>query len=212
MGGGSHQVAQNTHPRLRVVDGAAEDARLLERARAGDPEVGAALYDRFADLVNRVVYRVMGADTELDDLVQQVFIKVLGGIGRVEDPAALQAWVCAICVNTVRSEIRRRRIRSIVRSSPHPPDTFAAETDHEARALLRQVYGVLDRLPVEQRLAFTLRFIDGRSLTEVAQMCGCSLATVKRRIVRARERFEVHARRHPDLVERLEGGEGRDDD
>jgi RNA polymerase sigma-70 factor (ECF subfamily) len=53
------------------------------------------------------------------------------------------------------------------------------------RALLAEVYRVLDQLPIEERFAWTLRLVEGQSLPEVAQICGCSLATVKRRVASA---------------------------
>ena len=70
--------------------------------------------------------------------------------------------------------------------------------------MLARACTVLDRLGADQRLAFTLRFVEGYRLQEVAELCGCSLATTKRRLARASERFVELARRDPLLRERLE--------
>lgn len=195
--------------KLRVVDSDVSDAELLRSVRAGELGASARLYDRFADVVNRVVWRVMGADSEIDDLVQQVFEKILVGIHRVEDPGALQGWVCSIAVYTVRTEIRRRKVRRLVRLTERVPESVGREEDHEGRDLVRRLYAILDRLPVDERLAFALRFIDDRPLVEVAELCDCSLATIKRRLARARKRFERHASKDPDFARRLKQGQWR---
>src|ERR1041384_6408769 len=88
------------------------DAGLLWLARHGDPAAAArAVYSRFSNDVNRLVWRVLGADAEHDDVVHQVFVNVMGGLHKVRDPEALSVWMGSVCVKTVRSEIRRRRRR-----------------------------------------------------------------------------------------------------
>ena len=59
----------------------------------------------------------------------------------------------------------------------------------ESRETVRRVYAILDRLAADLRIAFTLRFVERHSLAEVAALTGCSLATAKRRISRATQRF-----------------------
>ena len=57
--------------------------------------------------------------------------------------------------------------------------------NQESRALLARVYRALDDVPVKERIAWTLRHVEGESLDRVAALCGCSLATAKRRIAAA---------------------------
>jgi RNA polymerase sigma-70 factor (ECF subfamily) len=66
---------------------------------------------------------------------------------------------------------------------------------------------VLERLPADERVAFALRFIDSMELTQVADACGVSLATIKRRLSRAQQTFQRLAAEHAVLREWLEGGE-----
>lgn len=197
--------------RDRRARAAGDGAELLEMARRGDPGTGAALFDRCEAQVNRIVWRVLGADESHDDLVQQVFVALLRGVSRVREPEALAGWVTAVTVNTVRSELRRRRLRRLwVRSAPEALDLAEAPApNHEARELLRRTYAVLEKLPSDERIAFGLRYIDEMPLAEVAAACGCSLATIKRRLQSAQARFRRLAQRDPALAERL--GEGRDD-
>ena len=189
------------------------DAELLWLARHGDPAAAArAVYGRFSEDVNRLVWRVLGADSEHDDVVHQVFVHIIAGLSRVREPDTLPAWMASVCVKTVRSEIRRRRVRRFFHIGSSDIGNVAAPVeDHEARNLLEKVYSVLDALPVDERIAFTLRYIDERPLLEVAEVCDCSLATVKRRIARAEQRFARLANRDPALAERLLRGRGSDE-
>jgi RNA polymerase sigma-70 factor (ECF subfamily) len=195
----------------RAPDAGLDWVELLRMTQRGDPRTGAVLFDRCEAQVNRIVWRVLGADEAHDDVVQEVFVALLRGLARVRDPEAIPGWVAVVTVNTVRSEIRRRRIRRLwMRSEPEAIDLAEVPAQsHEARELLRRTYAVLAKLPADERIAFGLRFIDEMPLTEVAAACDCSLATIKRRLQAAQARFRRLAQRDPALAERL-GEEGDD--
>jgi RNA polymerase sigma-70 factor (ECF subfamily) len=185
------------------------NTQLLALARRGDTgAVAAAIYDLFEADVNRLVWRILGADAEHDDVVHHVFIQLVTGIAKLRDPEALRVWMGSVCVKTVRTEIRRRRLRRLFAASPsHRPHVAAPSQDHEARELLEKTYAILDSLPANQRLAFVLRHLEELALVDVAAACNCSLATIKRRLAKAETRFKRLAAREPGLAERL--GEGR---
>jgi RNA polymerase sigma-70 factor, ECF subfamily len=185
------------------------NAELLEHARRGDTaSVAAAVYDLFSADVNRLVWRVLGADPEHDDVVHQVFINLVLGLGKLRQPEALPVWMASVCIKTVRTEIRRRRMRRFFTTSDGQPHQVAAPVpDHEARELLEKTYAVLDTLPAEERIAFALRHLEELPLSEVATACSCSLATIKRRLKKAETRFTRLAGREPGLAERLRRGE-----
>jgi len=86
------------------------------------------------------------------------------------------------------------------------PEAEARPASDEATEALRRTYLVLDRLPREERIAFALRTIEGMKLEEVADACGVSLATAKRRLARAEQRFLELCRADAVLREWLEGG------
>jgi len=184
------------------------DEDLLALARRGDRgAAAAAVYSRFSDDINRLVWRVLGADAEHDDVVHQVFVNVVAGLGKVRDAERLKSWITSVCVKTVRSEIRRRRVRRFFHTGPSEIHRIAAPVeDHEARELLEKAYTLLDALPVDERIAFVLRYIDERPLLEVAEACDCSLATIKRRLGKAEQRFSRLASRDSALAERLARG------
>lgn len=192
-------------PRVVSIAFSGDDAELAAALRRGDPRAPAVLYDRHAPRLRRVLARVLGADTELGDVLHETFIQALNGIARLEDDQRLGQWLTAIAVYTARGWIRRRqRWRWLRRESAPRERTY--EEPHGAREALAQMYGILARMPVEERIVFALRHVDGMPLDEVANATDVSLATAKRRLRRARERFHALAHDNPALQPYL-GGE-----
>jgi RNA polymerase sigma-70 factor, ECF subfamily len=184
------------------------DAALVGGLSAGQPAAVAVFYDRYAPLVLRLLSRILGAEKELDDLHHDVFVRALGSVKELRDPGALKAWISSIAVNTARSAIQRRsRRRWLSFLAPEElPEPEAPTSSGEVNEALRATYAVLGELPPDERIPFALRFIEGMELTEVADACGVSLATIKRRLSRAEDRFTSIAREHPVLKEWLERG------
>lgn len=188
---------------LRFAD---DDAAFVAALKAGHQDAYAALYDRFGEHVRRVLVRILGFDEELGDLLQEVFLQAFASIGALREPDRLQAWLTRIAVFTARGCIRRRSRRRWLRLVPpeHVPEQIAPQADAEDREALRLTYEVLDHLPAEERIAFSLRFIEGLELTEVADACDVSLATIKRKLAKAEQRFVALARRRAPLAGWLE--------
>ena len=184
------------------------DEALVERLHR-DPDGGAALLcDRFGRDINGLVWSLLGPDAEHDDVVQDVYVALLAGVGRLRDPSKLHAWVRAVTVTTVRWELRKRSVRRKRWFAKATMDDYPASVgvDMHARAQLRRLFAIVEGLSVPQRLAFSLRHIHRQSLPEVAAMCGCSLTTIKRRLARAEQRIATFVARDEGLRQRLDRG------
>jgi RNA polymerase sigma-70 factor (ECF subfamily) len=145
------------------------------------------IYREYARYVAAVGVRLLGRNAEIDDLVQEVFMAAVRGLDTRREPDEIRAWLATVTVRTARRRLRARRIRDLF-GLDHPEDytRLAARTaDPEQRVLLARVYALLDRMPIEQRLAWSLRHLEGEQLDGVARGCDCSLATAKRRIAAA---------------------------
>jgi RNA polymerase sigma-70 factor, ECF subfamily len=181
--------------------------RLLELAQSGAPAAVRLVYDRFADDIHRVVYRVLGPDAEHEDVVQQVFLQILRDVSRLRDASKLQGWVKAVAVNTARALIRKRKLRFWLNANADEAEAWSHEDDGDGRELVRRTYAVLRLLRTEDRVAFSLRYIEGYQVQEVASLTGASLATVHRRLARGEAEFRRLAGHDELLRERLASAE-----
>jgi RNA polymerase sigma-70 factor (ECF subfamily) len=149
-------------------------------------------FRRFAPLVASVALRITGRPHEVDDLVQDIFLDARRSVERIRRPAAIRAWLMTATVRLARRRLRRRRLWVFLGIDELP--AYEALADRAAspfhRAFLAEVYRILDCLPVDDRVAWILRHVQGEELEQVARLCGCSLATSKRRIVRAQQRID----------------------
>jgi len=167
---------------LRVIEGGDAPA-----AAPPAPLTLDGAFREHAGFVASVALRVLGRPGEVDDLVQDVFLRVLPRLGDLRDPAALRSWLAVITARMARRHLRSRRWKiwlGVGRDHDYAQLADSAASPQD-RALLAELYRALDRLPAPQRLAWTLRHAEGLELTAVAQACDCSLATVKRWIAAA---------------------------
>ncbi len=180
---------------------ATEDNALLLELLDVDPERGARLlFRRFSIEVNNLVWRLLGADGEHNDIVQQVFFKALGRWRSLREPERLGTWIRAITVNTVYQELRRRETsRLFARAMPPVVLHRDLVREVEARDFLRTALAIIERLPPKERIVFVLRFVEEKPVEEVAELCLVSLGTVKRRLRRAEERFKNLAEANPEV-------------
>jgi RNA polymerase sigma-70 factor (ECF subfamily) len=193
--------------RLRLIGGAASsdpalgpsDETLVMRARGSDAAATNAfetLYRRHAGTALNLAVRIQGSTSDVEDIVHDAFVRAHGRLGELRDPGAFRSWLGSIVVHLVRSRLRRRRLVAMLGlASPEPVDLdsiAAPGVDPEARVLLAQVYALLQTLPADDRIAWTLRYVERHRLESVAELVGCSLATAKRRIARAQSFLEEH--------------------
>ena len=197
---------------VRTLPFVGDDAAMVVAMRTGNRAAIAAFYDRHQAHVLRTLTRVLGPERELSDLHHDVLVSALGSLDELRDPAALRSWLTSIAVFTARTRILRRKRGWWLRLVPwnELPEIESKSESEAPRAeiteALRATYAVLDELPVDERVPFALRFIGGVELTEVAFACSVSLATIKRRLIRAEASFTALARAHPALAEWIEGG------
>jgi len=185
-----------------------DDAALMEALRAGHPGAAAVFYDQHAAHVHRALRSALGSDDDIPDLLQEVFIRALDHISKLRDFDRVSSWLTGIAIFVAREQIRVRSRRSWLRvfSPEQTRPSHQSQPSSEARLALREVYEVLDQMPLDERIAFALRFIEGMTLPDAAEACETSLATFKRRLGRAERRFLEAARKRPTLEYWLEEG------
>jgi RNA polymerase sigma-70 factor (ECF subfamily) len=150
----------------------------------------AALFRRYAPYVARIGLRILGRPDEVDDLVQDVFLNVHRHLPALRDPGSVKAWLAAITVRAARRKLRKRRIVELFTRTREEPD-YGRIADEgaslEDRTHIAALFRALEALPVAERLAWSLRHLEGETMERVAELCSCSLSTAKRRVQSAHE-------------------------
>lgn len=189
-------------PKPAQRDSASRDERSLRLVAAADSEQ-ARLYERLAPTVYRVVWTLLGPDSERDDIAHDVFLRILRGAGSVRDTSKLETWAVRVAMNTIKNEFRRRKLRRFLSLDAAPEVAPRYDTDFDGREVLLRTYAVLARMPWHERLPFSLRLIQRSTTEEIAAACGMSTRTVKRRLQAGRARFLQLAAADPLLAPRL---------
>lgn len=143
-----------------------------------------AVFRAHSGYVAGVAIRLLGRDDEVDDLVQDVFLEAGKRLDSIRDTAALRGWLATITVRLAVRKLRWRRLRSVFWSADDVDyESIASEAaSAEERLLLARVYRALESLSAEERVAWSLRFLERRQLNDIAVAMSLSVATVKRRI------------------------------
>jgi RNA polymerase sigma-70 factor (ECF subfamily) len=176
-----------------------DDEALVALASRSDLRAAEVLYRRHVPFALNLAARVAGTTVDVEDIVHDAFLRALQQLERLRNPAAFRMWLGSIVVHGVRSKLRRDKLRRMLGLSesrgaqPVELDRIASPSASPAvRAELAQLYALLGTLAADDRIAWTLRFIEGHELEEAATLAGCSLATVKRRIARAQRYIDDH--------------------
>jgi RNA polymerase sigma-70 factor (ECF subfamily) len=195
---------------VRALPIVRDDVALVAGLRAGEAWARAALFDRYAPHVERILRRVLGNDRHGDmaDLVQDAFVQALASIEGLREAEALLSWMQTIAARTAFRAIRARKARAWLKfwEPSEVPDPPVDGGDPDVLEAYRHTYALLDRMPAEERLIFALRYIDGMELERIAEIREVSLATLKRRLSRAEQRFAHAAQRDSVLRPWLEEG------
>ncbi len=162
-----------------------DDATLIDRAKTGDEWACSQLYKRHARPVAAVVYRLLGSDHHLEDIVQETFVIGLRQLESLKKPEAFAGWLRTIAVRRVKRLLAQRyKDRALDKElSAAAPRTTTPDANEELVAL----YQALAKLPDKIRLPWMLHHIEGETLPAIASMCETSLSSVKRQIAKANE-------------------------
>jgi RNA polymerase sigma-70 factor (ECF subfamily) len=182
-----------------AVDGEADhagDARLVQRARAGDDHAFAALVARYERKLIRVLARLVRDEELARDLAQETFWKVYNRLDRFDASRRFGPWLFRVGVNLGLDLLRRHdpmptTSLSIDRPAGAGRPAFdLPDPDPRLRAeLAQEVQFLLEKVPVLYRTILVLRDLEGFSSAEVAAIIGRREATVRWRLAKARELF-----------------------
>jgi RNA polymerase sigma-70 factor (ECF subfamily) len=170
------------------------DAALVVAARAGEAWAQEALFRRHGRMALGLAHRLLPSDPEIEDIVQDSFVFAIQRLAALNNPQAFAAWLGSIIVRTVQKRLRHRRMLTrlgLRRPEQIDPDSvISPQAPPEVAHELTRVYGVLEQLPTEERVALVLRRVDGLEIAEIAERMSLSVSTIKRRLAAAEARLE----------------------
>ena len=195
---------------------------VVRRVRDGDSDAYRLLVERYQARIHRLVGRLLGPDHgDVDDVVQEVFVKAFFSLGKFREDATFGTWITRIAINRARDELKKQSgkvsldaepgedavqgLRDRLSTEPFGGDGEDQPADTAVSSLVARTVACLpDRL----RVVVTLKDMEGNSYQEVAGILNCSIGTVKSRHARARQRLRQMLA--PHVYEMGEGHRGGD--
>ncbi len=178
-----------------------DDQTLIEQAKSGDKQAFTELYHRYRQTVYSFSYAVCHNKDYAEDVVQDTFINVFRKLHQYDGRAKFTTWLYSIVVNNCQMHNRRTQLEQATISiedlsdpdseRAHPIE-FPARDDYQpdvilaAEELREALYTTLQKLPLDYRLSYILRDIEGLSNEEAAEVMGISIPALKSRLHRAR--------------------------
>ncbi|MBS0315068.1 MAG: RNA polymerase sigma factor RpoE [Burkholderiales bacterium] len=185
------------------------DQELVERVQAGDKRAFDLLVLKYQRKVQRLVARYVRDSGEVDDVVQEAFIKAYRALPGFRGEAAFYTWIYRIAINCAKNYLASPGRRIIAQSDLVNDDDDDAESferqsglhdvatpdaEYASKEIAETVNRAMAALPEELRVAITLREIEGMSYDEIAEAMDCPIGTVRSRIFRAREAIAAELR------------------
>ena len=169
----------------------ASDEALMKAIIKGDKNAAAWLYHRHVDRVNRICYRIVLDPSQVQDCVQEVWLKVFRNIDRFQCSKSFTSWLNSISANTAIDYYRkwikhRNRIESDeIRVRAVATDESPGDRKLDGALIQQRIREALEEISVNQRTAFILRYFEEMPIDQIAETLGCTEGAVRTHIRRS---------------------------
>lgn len=190
-----------TNGMLKVLKKAEDDYSLIHRFNGGDETAFKLLVNKHREKVRNLVGFTINNSHQVDDLSQEVFIKVYRNLPKFRFEAKFTSWLYTITLNVCRDEMRKKGLKRFLNHKQIDETPGLGTVDPYHTMDIRQmVRAAINRLPEKLRLPLYLKDIEGFSYKEIAEMVGCEMGTVKSRLFRAREALREILKPHREQM------------
>ncbi len=188
------------------------DAAVVAQVLAGDRDAFRVLVDRHSRSIFRVVFRMAGNQQDAEELVQETFLRAYKSLGSFELRANLSTWLYRIAVNRTLDFLQAKKTQITMKETYEIVDNPEPNEGHQVqlpasnpgpdRLLLsaemqRKIAGAMGLLTPAERVAFTMRHMEGRSIEEISQTLNLKVSAAKNSVFRAvqklRQQLEPYA-------------------
>jgi len=158
-------------------------AEIIESCRLGDRDAFRVLYEKYKDKVYSIALYFFHGDTAAaSDATQQVFVKLMTGIGRFRGDSEFSTWLYRLVVNTCLDSSRGKKRREVFADLSRVADSSSHEADLSRAQTATRVRAALSTLPPKLRLPVLLRYFEDLSYGQLAEALNCSMGTVASRL------------------------------
>jgi len=180
------------------ANGTRLDAELIERARRGDADAFAVLFQVHKARVYSLCLRMTNNVAEAEDLTQDAFLQVFRKLASFRGDSALSTWIYRIAVNTVLMRFRKKTLSQLSLDEPWNKNSEANPVPREYGARDCRLAGCIDRIALTQairdlprgyRTVFLLHEVEGYEHSEIAEFLGCSTGNSKSQLHKAKMRI-----------------------
>lgn len=172
------------------------DEELVEGVKKGNIDAFEDIVKKYENKVYGIVFHMMKNQNEVEDLAQEVFLKVYKNLGRFKGDSSLYTWIYKITVNLCLDELKKRKniiyldekisVEDGEIDKELPSNERSQEELYEDKELKENLHRCINKLPDKQKMMIVLRDIKGFSYDEIAEITNNKIGTVKSQINRAR--------------------------
>jgi RNA polymerase sigma-70 factor, ECF subfamily len=174
------------------------DAEIIAKVLGGDTDLFGVLVERYSNEFARYAKYMTGSEDDAADAIQDSLVRAYRSLRRCHDRMNFKGWLFRIVSNQCKTHLTRRRRRSTEPLSDEAisvPSAADPVGDAETADVRRKVHEALQQLPTEQREVLVLKYVEGLSLPEMAEILSAGVSALKMRLLRARR----------ELLSKLEG-------
>ncbi len=166
----------------------------IEKLQQGDRKAYQVLIEEHKEMVFKTCLRYLREPEDARDIAQDVFVEALNAVADFRKEAAISTWLYRIAVNKSLNFLKKHKRRTLsddmsghIPENMHEQDASAKSENEEQKRILSEAISTLSE---NQRIAFTLHKIEGKSYKEIAQQTGQSLSSVESLIHRAKQNLQ----------------------
>ncbi len=167
------------------------DQQLIAQVLAADPKAERAFYDRHADKVYRLAYRMAGDGALAQEYTQETFVRAFDRLSQYRGEATLSTWICAICVAVSLNGLRSTTVRHKREADYDEALQFAAPNRESEPDLKLRMQHAIDALPDGYRTVFVMHDVEGYTHEEIGRALNIESGTSKAQLFRARRKLRV---------------------
>jgi RNA polymerase sigma-70 factor, ECF subfamily len=179
-----------------------EEFELIQKLKDGDEEAFRFVLEKYQKMVLNCSYKFLRSKESAEDLTQEVFVEVFESIGKFRANSKLSTWIYRITITKSINQLKslKRKKRSAVLTSLfgeeemenelHEPETMSPQRELENQDRARVLSWALEKLPENQRIAFTLSKYKEMSYEEISQVLNTSIPSIESLIHRAKNNLK----------------------